>query len=134
MARIATAAALVGVVAGFWNVYEYLQVCRGAAVSCSAQQAAPTGIAGEAVLALAVLLILNSVATFIGPTALSYVSAALGALIDAIVILNYTDISTAAFYITAALVTLSVILSALAARRRTGVSEQANPMNLPVFG
>ncbi len=134
MARIATAAALVGVAAGFWNIYEYLQVCRGATVICAAQQAAPPGIEGEAVLALAVLLILNSIATFIGPKALSYVSAALGLLIDSIVILNYSDISPGALYVTAGFVTLSMVLSLLAARRRTGVSEQANPMNLPVFG
>jgi hypothetical protein len=124
----------VGVVAGFWNVWVYFQVCRSATPLCAAQQAAPTGGEGTIVFALAVILVLDSLATFVGPAVLFYASAALSLIIDAIEVLNYSSISQGEFYVTLILVALSLGLSVVAARRTTGVSEQSHPMNLPVFG
>jgi ABC-type multidrug transport system permease subunit len=86
------------------------------------------------VLGLAVILVVGSLATFLAPATLFYLSAALGLGIDAIEVLNYPVIGKGLFYVTVILVTLSLVLSLLAATRRTNVSEQSHPMNLPVFG
>jgi len=134
LARLGTAAALVGVVAGLWNIWAHFQVCNGLNGVCPAQQAAPTGGEGSIVLALAVVLVVVSLATYVGPAVLFYVSAAVSLIIDAIEVLNYSSIGPGNAYVTVILVTLSLGLSVAAARHRTAVSEQANPMNLPVFG
>lgn len=129
-----TVAALVGVVAGSWNIGAYLQACRSAQRLCPAFQTAPPGAEGTVVLGLAVILVVGSLATFLAPATLFYLSAALGLGIDAVEVLNYPVIGTGLFYVTVILVTLSLVLSLLAATRRTSVSEQSHPMNLPVFG
>lgn len=85
-------------------------------------------------MVLSVLLILDSLASFVGPRALLYFAGAVCVLIDAIEALNHSEVVGWAFYFTVALVTLSLTLDVYAARRKTGVSEQSNPMNLPVFG
>jgi len=77
---------------------------------------------------------LASFAEFIGPRSLFYLTAAFGLAIDVIELLNYSKIGPGTFYITVALVTASFFLSVVALRQRTGISEQSNPMNLPVFG
>jgi len=117
-----------------WNIWAYFQVCRSSDSLCAAQQAAPAGGEGTIVLALASILVVVSLATVVGPAAIFYVSAALGLVIDAIELLNYSSISLGEFYVTVILVAMSLGLSLVAARRRTGVSEQSHPMNLPVFG
>jgi hypothetical protein len=132
LVRLGTGAALAGLVAGVWNVWAYLQECRGPV--CPAFQAAPPGTEGTAVLVMAVILVLGSLATFLTPASLFYLTASLGLLIDAIEVLNYSVIGAGSFYVTMILVTLSVALSILAATRRAVVSEQSHPMNLPVFG
>jgi hypothetical protein len=86
------------------------------------------------VLGLAVVLVLFSLAEFLAPPTLFYISVVVAAAIDVIEVLNYSSIGTGSFVITFILVTLSVALSIVSATRKTGVSEQANPMNLPVFG
>ena len=97
-------------------------------------RAAPTGAEGALVLGLAVILVVGSLATFLAPAALFYLLAACGLAIDAVEALNYPTIAIFSFYATLTLVTLSVLLSIIAATRRTSVSEQSHPMNLPVFG
>ena len=133
--RLSTAAALVGVVAGVCNIWEYFQVCRSLMCPAGAfPPAVPTGVSGTVVLGLAVVLVLFSLAEFLAPPTLFYISAVIAAAIDVIEVLNYSSIGTGSFVITFILVTLSVALSIVSATRKTGVSEQANPMNLPVFG
>jgi len=134
LVRLSTAAALVGVVAGIWNIWAYFQECRGSTSLCPSWQSAPPGADGTVVLGLAVFLVLVSLATFIGPTVLFYLSAVVGAAIDALVAVNYSSIAVGSFVITVILVTASVVLSVLSAMRKTSVSEQSHPMNLPVFG
>jgi len=83
---------------------------------------------------LAIILVVVSLATFVGPAAIFYVSAVLSLAIEAIELLNYSSIALGDFCVTVILVTLSLGMSVAAARHRTAVSEEANPMNLPVFG
>ena len=85
-------------------------------------------------LGLAVVLVLISLATFIGPAALFFLTAVVGVAIDALVVINYSSIAAGSFLITIILVTVSVVLSVVSATRKTSVSEQSHPMNLPVFG
>jgi hypothetical protein len=132
LVRLGTVAAIVGVVAGLWNIWEYLLVCRGPL--CIVPQAAPTGAEGTIVLGLAVVLLIVSLMEFLAPSALFYLSAAVGVAIDAVEALNYSTIAPGSFLVTVILVTLSVGLGLASATRKTSVSEQSHPMNLPVFG
>ena len=137
MGRLGTASAAIGAVVGLFCVVEYSLSCHGVTPlgsACSAEPIAPPGNDGIAFALLAVILVLASLGTYVGPRALFYISALVGAFIDLVEALNYSSIDTEWLGATALVVTVSVILSILAARQRSGVSEQANPMNLPVFG
>jgi len=63
-----------------------------------------------------------------------FLTAVVGVAIDALVVINYSSIAAGSFLITIILVTVSVVLSVVSATRKTSVSEQSHPMNLPVFG
>ena len=132
--RLSTAAALVGVVAGLWNVWAYFRECRGVTALCPSLHSAPTGTEGTVVLGLAVVLVLVSLATFIGPALLFYFSAIAGVAIDGLVAINYSSIAEGSLFVSLILVTVSVVLSFVSATRKTTVSEQSHPLNLPVFG
>lgn len=135
MVRIGTAAAAMGMVAGVWNVAESLLSCAGGATSlCPAMSTAPPGLEGTITVVLAVLLVLDSLVCLIGPRIAFYSLALIALLIDLIVAINYSSIAPYSLYVTLALVSLSLALGLVAARERTGVSEQSHPMNLPVFG
>jgi len=95
---------------------------------------APTGAAGDVFALLGLVLLLVSLGTYVGPRFLFYVSALAGAFIDVTEALNLSSIVSGWFYFTVLLATASLLLGILAIRQRSGVSEQANPMNLPVFG
>jgi len=86
------------------------------------------------VLGLAVIIILVSLATFIGPAVLFYLSAAAGVAIDALLAVNYSSMAEGSFFVTVILVTASVVLGVVSAMHKTSMSEQSHPMNLPVFG
>jgi hypothetical protein len=122
------------VVAGLWVIWEYFQACGGVTSLCPSWQPAPTGTEGTVVLGLAVVLVLVSLATFIGPIVLFYLTALVGVAIDALFVVNYPSIAEGSFLVTVTLVTVSVVLSVVSAMRKTSVSEQSHPMNLPVFG
>jgi hypothetical protein len=91
-------------------------------------------VGGTVVLGLAVILLVISLAEFLAPPALFYLSAVVGAIIDATEVLNYSGIASGSFAVTVILVTLSLALSLASATRKTGISEQSHPMNMPVFG
>ncbi|HYB06920.1 MAG TPA: hypothetical protein VEB87_02055 [Nitrososphaerales archaeon] len=134
MARVSTAAGIVGIFAGLWGVVCYTLSCSSSLASCPAMSAAPPGVSGTVYAVLAGLLVLSSLVTFVGPKSVFYASALLGLLIDVSEVMNYADIASGPFYVTLVLATLSVILGLLSARRGTAFSEQLHPMNLPVFG
>ena len=132
--RLSTVTALVGVVAGLWNIWAYFQECRGVTSLCPSLQPAPTGTEGTVVLGLAVVLVLVSLATFIGPTVLFFLSAVAGVAIDALVMVSYSSIARGSFLVTVILMTVSVVLDVVSAMHKTSVLEQSHPMNLPIFG
>jgi hypothetical protein len=134
LVRLGTFAAIVGVVAGSWNIWASYQPCLASGPDALCLETAPSGMDGTLVFGLAVVLVIGSLATFLAPAVLFYLLAAIGLVIDAVEVLNYSAIGSGPLYVTLILMTLSVALSVLAAVRRTTVSEQSHPMNLPVFG
>lgn len=85
------------------------------------------------VVAIAVLLVLNSVVCFFGPRVLFYASGGLSILLAGSVFPS-SPLNDPVVWVAFGLAFATLVLSVLAARRMTEVSEQANPMNLPVFG
>jgi hypothetical protein len=134
LVKLGTLAASVGAAAGFWNIWAHFQSPEASGVFILMQQHAPVGEDGTIVLILAIVLALASLATFVAPASLFYVSAAASLLIDALELLSYSSVVQWAFWVTIVLTSLSLGLALLAGRRRTSVSEQSHPMNLPVFG
>ena len=131
MPRLGTIASLTGIVAGGWNVFAYLGACHSL---CLARSTAPSDALGVVYAGLAVVLVLVSLAGLIGPKVLFYASALVAVLVDAVEAVGNAEVATGVLVFSFALVTLSAVVSLLAARAGTGVSEQSNPMNLPVFG
>ena len=133
MARKGPVAFFVGVIAGSWNVLAYLGSCHSSTL-CSLRSLAPADLLGEAYAALSVLLVLVSLASMFGPKPVFYVSAIMALLVDVTEAAGYANVATGPLVVTLALTTLSAVVSLIAAREGTGVSEQSHPLNLPVFG
>jgi len=131
LVRLSTAATAVGAIAGLCCLVEYAISCHEL---CTLAPIVPTGAAGNVFAGLGVVLLLVSLGSYFGPRFLFYISALAAASIDVIEILNFSALVSWWFYVTVALATASLVLGILAVRQRSGVSEQANPMNLPVFG
>jgi len=131
MARVGPAASLLGLVAGGWNIFAYIIACHS---SCLAQSSAPSDLLGGVYAGLSIVLIFASVGTLIGPKFVFYAMALVAVLVDLVEGLGYSNVVNDDLLTTFVLTTLCVALSFLAARSGTGVSEQSNPMNLPVFG
>ncbi len=136
MSRIGTVAVALGVVAGLWgaaSVYLGLigkgpNVCLVAVIiDCSepAVQAQVVGVLGIALLFVSLLC-------FVGPKKLFYFSAILSVLMAGFLFAVPGDFILLA--LTLALFLGEFVLSLVAARTGPKMSEQSNPMNLPVFG
>jgi hypothetical protein len=140
MSRIQTAAASVGITAGALTIggvylFGVGQTCGGGffpprvVLSCPAYSVFSPW--PEIVQAVAVVLILASLVTFVGPKKVFYLSAALSAILAVLV---QESILNPAVILTVILAIAAFALGLVAARREARVSEQSNPMNLPVFG
>lgn len=125
-------AGLLGIVSGLWNVGAYLLACHGSA--CTAPSSAPPGFEGVILAVLGVILVIDSVIALVGPGFVFYSTAVLALSIDAVEVLWNSSVTTGTLYITLGLTSLSAALSLAATFRKSGVSEQSHPMNLPVFG
>lgn len=119
MVKLATVAVALGIVAGSWVI---LMLGFGSLTTWS-----------PVVLAVAVLLVLGSILSLVGPKKVFYGSALLSAAQAGVLSLesNLTDFFT---LVALGLSGGTFLLCILAARWETKVSEQSNPMNLPVFG
>jgi hypothetical protein len=133
VARVATFASVVSVLAGAWGLFAQLSSCHSGCLPAS-YTAPNQGFLGLLFLLLSVVLVIDGLVGFVGPKAVFYAAIVFALLIDVVELLSYSSIVQVYFYVTLALVTLSLVLSLGAARARTGVSEQSHPMNLPVFG
>ena len=131
MVRVGTVAAGVGILAGLWTVAVFY--LDGVAHTCPATGCPPPGLSGVVVPALSVVLVLDSLVCFIGPKSFFYASAVLSAVLAASMLLT-PYLEPLILYLTVGLLGLGFVLSVVAARWETKVSEQSHPMNLPVFG
>ena len=118
MSRFESVAAWLGVVTGLWA---FVAVYSGEA-----------GSFGLLTLSVSILLALVSFFCMVGPRRGFYVSAIL-ALVLAGSMLIGSGLNWVA-YLTMALAVIDSAVGVIAARREARVSEQSNPMNLPVFG
>jgi len=85
-------------------------------------------------LALAAVLVVDSFIALFGPKRIFYSAALLSALLVGSELIGSGSAPTAAGLLTMALAGVTLALSMVAARFEQEVSEQSNPMNLPVFG
>ncbi len=138
MAWVKRAASVVTGVQGLWIFYlEFVRMTTAyncptnpAQYPCSAGAAPP--IAG---IVLAVLLIADAGLEFRG----SWLAFPAGVVLSAgglmlMVLGSNSSYSITNSYVGAALGVLTIVLVAVALRRRAKMPEQGNPMNLPVFG
>jgi hypothetical protein len=86
--------------------------------------------------ALGILLLFDSALSLVGPRRAFYGETIVSGLIALVLVSVEAFRTVDASFLLAALVlsVATVVLSLLAARTRAGLSEQSNPMNLPVFG
>lgn len=85
-------------------------------------------------LALAIALVLDSFVVLVGPKRIFYVSALLSALLAGSEWFGSGSDATVVSVLTIATAGATLVLSIVAARFEPEISEQSNPMNLPVFG
>ena len=133
MVRIGTAAAAFGVLTGLWTIAAFY--LDGVAHTCPSTGCPQTGPAlwGIVVLALSAVLVVDSLVCFVGPRRVFYASALLSAVLAVSVFLS-SSFEDVVVYATLGLLGVSFVVSVVAARWETKVSEQSHPMNLPVFG
>lgn len=86
--------------------------------------------------ALGILLIFDSAVSLVGPRRVFYGETIVSGLIVLFLIsIEGIRVVNASFFLAASVLSVAAaVLSLLAARARTGFTEQSNPMNLPVFG
>lgn len=115
-------------------IVAYFLSCRGPLAGCPTFVPGPPGLQGTLAAGLAAVLILVSFVAFVGPSLLFYAASLVCIFIDVLEAANYSAIAPGSLYMALGLVTIALALDLVAARQRTGVSEQSHPMNLPVFG
>ena len=85
-------------------------------------------------VALGVALVADSAVCFLGWRTAFAGSAALSALLVVVALATWGSSLSAAQSATVAVASASLLLALLAFRSSSSIPEQANPMNLPVFG
>jgi len=131
LVRFSTLAAAFGALVAVWTIVgTYLSVLPARA--CGEIACTSLGNSGWVVESLAVALLVVSAVCFVGPKSLFYLSSLFSAVLGGTVY-GLTDFTTIVA-ITLLLYAAVLVLGVLAARREASMSEQGNPMNLPVFG
>jgi hypothetical protein len=141
MAKTETAAAVIGVLAGLWDFVgvtgwfpslkdvgvQPLCAGYGGAAVCTPQ--------GFMLLLLSPVLVIYSLVCSVGLKRVSYSYGILAALVTALVALDSLDgIAAPGVLLALGLTGMTSVLSLVAVKRQSSLPEQANPMNLPVFG
>ncbi|MDA4124339.1 MAG: hypothetical protein OK438_02630 [Thaumarchaeota archaeon] len=84
--------------------------------------------------ALGILLIFDSAISYVGPRRAFYGETGVSVLIAVLLVSITGEASATYFWLTLTLALLAAVLSLVAAIPRSALTEQSNPMNLPVFG
>ena len=130
---MSTAASVIGLIGGGWNIFAYFGACHSSG-SCLQQTSAPADPLGLVYAGFSAALIVASVGGLVGPKVIFYAMATLAGLIDLVEVIGRSNVATDDLIMTFVLASLGIMLSLLAATSGMGMSEQSNPMNLPVFG
>lgn len=130
MTKVGVAAAGFGILTGTWSIAgDYFHTFGYA---CYVQNCVHNSIADTLVLSLSILLVIGSLLGLVGPRKVFYASALLSALLGVYVFV--ISVPTVFPLTAVGLAGVTFVLSIVAARWETRVSEQSHPMNLPVFG
>ncbi len=135
MAKAGSLAVAAGVATGAWGVIVWYY--GGFNPNCFGAACSSPDILATLILAFAAVLVVDSLACLVAPRKAFYASAVLGAIVAVLVGydgLYLGTLANAGVDVELALAAVTVVLSLFAARSGGGVSEQSNPMNLPVFG
>jgi hypothetical protein len=139
--RLRTAAAAVSLVNGAWLVYAgwFWLVTFFFPIPISAGSPPVASSTNPELLALGIILVLDSVLCFLDWDRAFYASSVLSALGVLDILLAGPSPSspyfvTAVFLLAVSLGAVTIVLDVVAARRRTFVPEADHPLNLPVFG
>jgi len=134
MPRLPTVAGLIGVLTGLWTLA--ISLFGGHTGSCPLGGCPTSGatMLDVLIIVLGIGLTFNSVVSFFWIRQVHYASAVLSALIAVAVYLNSSGLGLTPLATTTLLCLFSLAANLLAARSGTAMSEQGNPMNLPVFG
>ncbi len=128
MAGVRIVAAVVSLLNGVWGVVAGIYPKQVFGVQSL------TGSGDFWLLAVGALLVLGSMACFVGLQTAYYVSAALAILLVVDMLLFGAPISDLGFILSALFGLITVVLDLIATRRKPIVSEENHPLNLPVFG
>ena len=123
MVRLGTVAAALGIIAGVWTVVASLE---GLTRYHSLWSPLTT--------ALAAVLVIDSVVCLVGPKLVFYASVVLSILLGGSIFLGSGSDLNLYSLLAIGLAGATFVLSLIAARSESKVSEQSHPMNLPVFG
>ena len=134
MSKLSTSAGLLGMATGIWALA--LSFLDGAIHSCPAGGCPAQGVSlsGILVVALGVALAFNSAVSFFWHKGVLYMTSLLSVLLATAVVLNSGAYDRSGLWVCVAIAAVSAAVNLVAARAGTGMAEQANPMNLPVFG
>ena len=135
--KLVTLAAAVGVAAGVCAALGGIGFPQGAYPPDGCAPGSCLGVSSyypAVVGSLGILLVVACILGFLGPKVAMYAATAVSAAIAALTLGVYTEMSLFYFWATLVLASIAAVLAFVAARLQTGMSEQSNPMNLPVFG
>jgi hypothetical protein len=141
--KLRTVAAALSLVNGAWSITvgAYWNQIFGAELGSDLGCAGSCSLFGVAhiVLVLGVILLVDSLVCFLAFSRAFYVSALLSGVVLFLVLVSvaagwhlWASYPSAPFSIVLGIVT--IVLDVVAARRKTYVSEENHPLNLPVFG
>jgi len=125
---------LVGILAGVWAFGGTLVDNLARVSLCSGNTpCVQNPPANPFVMGLAGLLVLTSAACLFGQGKVFYAQACVAVFLGAAMVPN-SSASDPVVDLAFGLAAATLVLSVIAARKKVGISEQSNPMNLPVFG
>jgi hypothetical protein len=137
LVQVRLAAAIIGIAYGAWGLYIGL-FFRNAASLLSLNGQDPPIPGSVEITLVSALLIVSSLVNFVGFRVSFYVSAVISVVLLARFYVSYTEylsgLNGVDLLVTAAFCAATVFLDMLEATRKSAVSEESHPLNLPVFG
>ncbi len=135
--KVGTIAGVLGVIVGVWTALGATVLnsdLYGARCNPTTCTALPSPFLIFLLGAFGVILAIDSILALVGPRIALYGEAVVAAIVALLFFLVQAAMNQPAFWGSFLLSILALALAVAAGRKKSGISEQANPMNLPVFG